>query len=59
MGGQTEVVVRLTERWGMDPFGGGQYTRDEHYLLEELDGEWRIVEPGWPLHWCPPASRAG
>lgn len=53
--GLTEVEVRLTERWGTDPFGGGQYTRSERYILDEFDGEWQIVEPGWPIYWCPPA----
>jgi hypothetical protein len=57
VGDFTEVDVRITERWGNDPFGGGSYTHQQLITLQEINGEWRITEPAWPIYWCPPSTR--
>ncbi len=49
----TEVRTRITEFRGSPPFGGDDYSHDELFALRQESGEWRIVDPPWPLHFCP------
>ena len=51
-GDGTEVRVRITEFYGDPPFGGGESSHYQTFVLGREDGEWRFVEPPWPLY-CP------
>ncbi len=53
VGDVTEVRVRITEFRGNPPFGGDDYSHDELFALRQEDGAWRIVEPPWPVYFCP------
>ncbi len=48
----TEVVVDITEVYGDDPFGGGEYDFEQTFFLTRENGEWRFTEAPWPLY-CP------
>jgi hypothetical protein len=48
-GANVVVRVRLTERFGDDPFGGGESTQTLQFELTQVAGAWRIVDPAWPL----------
>jgi len=49
-----EVRVRLTEAYNSDsPFGSGEYTHTQVFVLTQVQGQWRFVDPPWPLY-CPP-----
>ncbi|MDA0301722.1 MAG: hypothetical protein O2822_04275 [Chloroflexi bacterium] len=48
-----EVRVRLTESYNTDsPFGSGESTFSQIYVLTRADGEWRFSEAPWPTY-CP------
>lgn len=51
-GDTVEVVVDLTQFYGDGPFGRGESTFQQVFVLEEVDGEWVFVEAPWPT-WCP------
>jgi hypothetical protein len=53
VGEVTEVRTRITEVRGNPPFGGDDFSHDEFFALQQEDGEWRIVDPPWPLYFCP------
>ena len=53
VGDVTEVRIRITEFRGNPPFGSDDYSHDEFFALRQEGGEWRIVEPPWPLYSCP------
>ena len=53
VGDVTEVRVRITEFRGGPPFGGDDYSHDQFFALQQEGGEWRIVDPPWPLYSCP------
>ncbi len=53
VGDVTEVRMRITEFRGNPPFGGDDYSHDEFFALRQDAGEWRIVDPPWPLYFCP------
>ena len=53
VGDVTEVRVRITEFRGAPPFGGDDYSHDAFFALRQEGGEWRIVDPPWPLYFCP------
>ncbi len=60
VGDVTEVRVRVTEFRGNPPFGGDDFSHDEFFALRQEVSEWRIVDPPWPLYFCPeptPVSR--
>lgn len=44
------VRVRLSERYGDSPFGGGESSQTAIFELTQVDGAWRISEPGWPFY---------
>ena len=48
----TEVEVEITEIYGSDPFGGGEYDFQQVFVLVQEAGEWRFDETPWPLY-CP------
>ena len=52
-GDLTEARVGSREFRGNPPFGGDDYSHDELFALRQEGGEWRIVEPPWPVHFCP------
>ena len=52
VGDVTEVRVRITEFRGNPPFGGDDFSHDEFFALRQEAGEWRIVDPPWPLFFC-------
>ncbi len=52
VGDVTEVRVRITEFRGDPPFGGDDFSHDEFFALRQEGGEWRIVDPPWPLFFC-------
>ncbi|MBM3957563.1 MAG: hypothetical protein FJ313_05875 [Gemmatimonadetes bacterium] len=52
-GGRTQLRVRVTEVNVAPPFGVNEFTHRERYVLVQEDGEWRFVEPPWPIGWCP------
>ena len=48
-----EVMVRVT-RFRLDPpFGGNEYSQQERFVLEQIDGSWRFTIPPWPMRRCP------
>jgi len=47
-----EVNVDVSERWGDPPFGGGESTWRQVFVLSQEDGAWRFSESPWPLY-CP------
>jgi len=48
-----EVRVRLTEIYNSDsPFGSGESTFTQIYVLKRVDGAWRFSEAPWPTY-CP------
>jgi hypothetical protein len=49
----TEVEVRITESYGDGPFGRNEYSQEHFFVLDQVEGEWRFVEPPWPLYACP------
>ncbi len=64
--GTAVVRVRLSERYGDPPFGGGESSQTVVFELTQAEGAWRITEPGWPFYcgqWSPfgpaPAVPAG
>ncbi len=57
--GAVEVRVRIT-RFRVSPpspfsppFDGGESSHGERFILEMTDGEWRFVDPPWPMRRCP------
>jgi len=52
----TEVEVEITEIYGSDPFGGGEYSFRHVFVLVEEAGEWRFDEAPWPLYCPQPAT---
>ena len=59
VGDVTEVRVRITEFRSNPPFGGDDYSHDEFFALRQEGGEWRFVDPPWPVYFCPePAAVA-
>ncbi len=51
--GTAEVRVRITESYGSDsPFGGGDSTMTQVFLLTKVDGQWRFSDAPWPTY-CP------
>lgn len=51
--GIAEVRVRLTESYNNDsPFGSGESTFTQTYILKQVDGAWRFAEAPWPTY-CP------
>ncbi len=57
-GEATEVTITITEVYGSGPLGRNESTFDQVFLLEQVDSEWRFVEPPWPT-WCPVEARPG
>ena len=53
VGDVTEVRIRITEFRDDPPFRRDDYSHDEFFALRQEGGEWRIVEPPWPLSFCP------
>ncbi|MBI4281867.1 MAG: hypothetical protein HY672_00040 [Chloroflexi bacterium] len=57
--GRVRVRVRVTQVNVSPPFGMNEYSHEERYVLAQENGNWRLVEPPWPLSWCsPPATPA-
>ena len=57
--GVVEVRVRIT-RFHVSPssplsppFDPGESSYGERFTLEMTDGEWRFLDPPWPMSWCP------
>jgi len=50
--GTVEIEVDITERWGDGPFGGGESTWSQVFVLSQEDGTWLFTEPPWPTY-CP------
>ncbi|MBM4416368.1 MAG: hypothetical protein FJ035_09075 [Chloroflexi bacterium] len=44
------VRVRLAERYGAPPFGGGESSQAVIFELVQLEGAWRIADAGWPYY---------
>lgn len=53
-GGRAEVQVRVHTDAGSGPLGVDTYSHVETYVLTEKLGDWRLVEPPWPLYHCAP-----
>ena len=51
-GDTVEVLVDLTQFYGDGPFGRGESTFQQVFILEKADTGWVFVEPPWPT-WCP------
>ena len=52
-----EVRVNLTETYGGGaPFGGGESTYTQTFVLKQIDGNWRFSEAPWPIY-CPEPLR--
>ncbi len=48
-----EVRVRITESYGDGgPFGGGESSHSQVFLLAQDQGQWRFSEAPWPIY-CP------
>lgn len=57
--GGVEVRVRIS-RFHLSPpaplsppFDSSESSFGERFTLEMTDGEWRFVDPPWPMTWCP------
>ena len=54
--GVAEIRVRLSESYGNDgPFGGGDSSFTQTFVLKQVDGQWRFAEAPWPTY-CPQPS---
>jgi hypothetical protein len=51
--GEAQVTVQVTETYGSPPFGGGESSYDQTFLLVQEGGEWRFSEMPWPLYCVP------
>lgn len=52
-GDVAEVRVRLTESYNNDsPFGSGESTFTQTYILKKVNDAWRFAEAPWPTY-CP------
>ncbi|HEU0020430.1 MAG TPA: hypothetical protein VFR55_01970 [Dehalococcoidia bacterium] len=49
----TEVQIRITESYVSAPFDVNEYSHSEVFLLEQLDGDWKLVDEPWPIYGCP------
>ena len=48
-----EIRVRLTESYNNDsPFGGGDSSFTQTFVLTMVEGQWRFAEAPWPTY-CP------
>ena len=50
----TVVTVRITESFGSSIFDQGRRDFHQLFTLADEDGEWRFMDPPWPMSWCPP-----
>ena len=50
-GGSARLTVRVTEgSFGL--FDSSEYSHDERYELEQIDGSWLIDDQTWPRYGC-------
>ena len=51
--GVADVRVRLTESYSSDgPFGSGDNSFTQAFVLQQVGGQWRFTEAPWPIY-CP------
>ena len=51
--GRVEVRVQVTDVNVSPPFGVNEYSHEEQYALTQVDGQWRLDQPAWPVFGCP------
>ncbi|MDA1215982.1 MAG: hypothetical protein O2812_03825 [Chloroflexi bacterium] len=52
VGGQTIVTVRVTQLRVDPPSIPNESSFSPEYILEQQDGNWRFIQPPWPMGWC-------
>ena len=55
--GEVEVEVLITRFYVDPPFGSGESSNAVRYMLAQEDGNWRFVDPPYPMEWCPERVR--
>ena len=52
-GDSAVIDLEFTATYSRDAFDFDQYSHEERFDLDRIDGEWRISDPPWPYYWCP------
>jgi len=52
-GDSAVIDLEFTATYSGDALDFDQYSYEERFRLDRIDGEWRISDPPWPYYWCP------